>query len=64
MSIWIKDWFYEEEQTMTITEQQIDEIYADELCIDLEEQRALAESDAAMHALQEKLLAREEAEEA
>lgn len=49
---------------MTITEQQIDEIYADELCIDLEEQRALAESDAAMHALQEKLLAREEAEEA
>lgn len=49
---------------MTITEQQIDEIYANELCIDLEEQRALAKSDAAMHALQEKMLASEEDEEA
>lgn len=49
---------------MTITEQQVDEVFADELCIDLEEQKALAESDAAMHALQAKQNTREENEEA
>ena len=49
---------------MTITEQQIDEIYANDLCIDLEEQRAIAKSDDAMNALQEKMLASEEDEEA